>query len=225
MLELGMAAFAAGLLGGVHCLGMCGSFAVASAGGGSGRSKLGNAATHTLGRVTTYVALGALAGTVGSVATGWGWVGLAISGVLLAYFTLRLAGIGPAVRIRIPWVSRLAARSAKRGGFLGRYFFGVANGLLPCGLVYAALAMPIASGTTANGALVMLAFGIGTAPTMMGAAVLGGSLGRAPMGLRRALAVAILVGGVWSLVHRVPVEAVDGQAAVPECCRTEPGAQ
>lgn len=80
----------AGLAGSPHCVGMCGGFAVAAAGGPRGRA---SALAWSAGRLSTYAVLGALVGAFGGALPGPGWVGTAIAAAFLVYFAARLAGL------------------------------------------------------------------------------------------------------------------------------------
>ncbi|HEY0306176.1 MAG TPA: sulfite exporter TauE/SafE family protein [Longimicrobiales bacterium] len=194
MTELLAAAFMAGL-GSPHCASMCGGFA--SACSTSWRSSLG---WHA-GRLTTYATLGAAAGSLGHLLPGPAWIPFAISALLLVWFALVLAGAAPYVR-PIPGLARISSRFLTRTDVASRYFFGITTGLLPCGLVDAALGFAVAAGSAAVGALAMLAFGLATVPVL---AFLGGLANRIAMrGIwhRRALAVVILLVGLWSLASR-----------------------
>jgi uncharacterized protein len=94
---------------------------------------------------------------------------------------------------------------AARARFLGaQVLFGVANGFIPCGLVYAALALPTASASPVDGAVVMAAFGLGTFPAMFAVGWLSGRLRGLGLGWRRAMAVVVLVAGAWALTMRAP---------------------
>ncbi len=196
MLHTIAAAFAAGLLGSPHCLGMCGSFALAC----------GGRTAHTLawhaGKTSTYAVLGALAGGAGASVPGPTWIGTALSAALLLWFSAALAGLTAEPALRIPGIVRLATRTAQNDDLASRYLFGVVNGLLPCGLVYATLGVAVASGSAATGALAMTAFGIATMP---GLALLGG-LVRKAMGegvtARRVVALFIAVTGLWVISQR-----------------------
>lgn len=203
-------ALLAGLAGSPHCVGMCGGLATAAGGG---------PAWHA-GRLSTYAALGALAGAAGAVLPGPAWLPAAISLVFLAFFSARLAGWGAApplpaaLRPLFAW----AGRALRRPGGLGRYGFGLVNGLLPCGLVYAALALPVASGSAAKGALLMLLFGLGTVPALAVAAL---GLRRLTLRSRPArLTLAVLVFGLGAAAvgSRVP----PAGAAAPACHHATP---
>ena len=191
------AAAMAGLVGSPHCVGMCGGFALAC--GGSAR----HTALWHLGRLLTYSTLGAMAGALGSVVPGPGWVGAAISGALIVWFSAALAGLVPEPRVAVPGLGRLSAAFLTRPGPGSRLAFGLANGLLPCGLVYAALSIPVAAGDPLVGALAMLAFGAGTVP-VLSALVLGARrFGLGTLRARRLLAFGVLVAGLWSVAVRL----------------------
>ncbi len=189
-------ALLAGLLGSPHCAGMCGGFAV------SVSERPQDAVAWHLGRLSTYAGLGALAGLGGAALPGPGWVLSAVSIALLVWFSARLAGLVPEGHLRVPGLARLGARWMREPGVAGRYAFGLSTGLLPCGLVYAALGLPVALAHPGWGAAAMLAFGLGTIPVLAAAAVgLRGLAGRRPW-VRRALAAGVLAAGLWSIHAR-----------------------
>ena len=175
------AALLAGLVGSPHCVGMCGGFA-AACGAPSGRaSGLDRAAWH-LGRLTTYAVLGGLAGGFGSLIPGPTWLPTALSTVLMVAFALVLAGVIPEPSLRVPGASRLAA--------------------LPCGLVYAALAVPVASGSPLVGSVSMVAFGLGTVPVLALFTRGVRPLALRELWIRRLLAAGVLVAGLVSVALR-----------------------
>ena len=149
MIALFVGAFMAGLVGSPHCIGMCGPFAVLC-GDRASRS----VAWH-LGRLTTYAALGAVAGTAGRLLPGPSWIVTLVSAVLIIWFAGSLAGVWPEPNIVPPYLRRLATATAGAPGLAGRALFGLANGLLPCGLVYAALSIPVAVADPWLGALAL----------------------------------------------------------------------
>lgn len=192
-----------GLVGGLHCAGMCGPLMLALPIVGATRTRfvLGRIAYHT-GRIVVYAGLGALFGSIGQTLLLAGvqrWVSLAVglllvSGVLLSPRLLQFAWI-------VRGVSRL---KGTMGEFLRHRtlpslaVLGSLNGLLPCGLVYAACAAAAATGSILDGASYMFVFGLGTLPMMLGIS-LSGRLIPQPIRLRlRHLAPAsmALVGGL-----------------------------
>jgi len=190
------AAALAGLVGSPHCLGMCGPFALACGG------KVSHTAAWHAGKILTYAGLGVLAGLVGHSVPGPTWVATAVSATLVVWFAAGLAGLVPEPALRIPGLTRLATRAATRGDLGSRFLFGMATGLLPCGLVYATLGIAVASGDPLTGGLAMAAFGLGTAPAL---AALGLGVrrfaGDRPWS-RRILAALVLVAGLWVVFQR-----------------------
>jgi sulfite exporter TauE/SafE len=199
-----LAAAIAGMLATPHCAAMCGGFATACA-----RPRSGLAAWHA-GRVTTYVLLGAAAGTIGGTIPGPRWIPAALAAVLLVWFSAALAGITHPPTVRVPGLTRVAGTLARRNGIGARSLFGSLTGLLPCGMVYAALSMAVAAGGALTGAGAMLAFGAATVP---GLTVLSIGLQRVALRslwTRRAVALVILMLGLWSVSTRVATPADGG---------------
>jgi sulfite exporter TauE/SafE len=178
--------FVAGLAGGpMHCGPMCGGFVLGQVADGLARvPAAGLCEMHRLraavllpyhlGRLSTYVALGAAAGLGGSALA----QRPATSGVLfllaaLLFLGLALRRVAPAAPA---WLRRLPL-AVRRFAPSGGYWLGVSLGLLPCGFLYGALAAAAASGHAWSGALAMLAFGLGTAPTLVGVGLAGHAAG------------------------------------------------
>lgn len=186
----------AGLAGSPHCVGMCGGFASLCA-----RSLRGSIGWHA-GRLTTYAILGALAGYAGHLIPGPPWVALILSAVLMVYFAGVLAGVFPQLSLGGSRIARAGGALLGRTDTPSRYAFGLVTGLLPCGMVYMAIGMSVASGSPAAGALVMIAFGLGTVPML---AFLSGVVHRLlaqGMWVRRGMAALVLVLTLWSLGMR-----------------------
>ena len=189
-------AFLAGLIGSPHCVAMCGGFAATCA-----RTPAGAAAWH-LGRLTTYAVLGAIAALAGHALPGPPWVSAVVSVVLLTWFAGTLAGLLPEPRLAFPGVGNAMSRLVASDAPGSRYLFGMANGLLPCGLVYAALALPVALGSAPLGSLAMVLFGLGTVPALATLAAGISRLLRRGLWPRRLLAAGMLVVGLWSIAVR-----------------------
>ena len=182
-------AMLAGFAGSFHCVGMCGGFAcgLAQTRSGSKTALVIHSLLYIAGRVVTYAFIGALAGLLGQalidgqagmhgmVLTGEiGWVqrGLSIlAGLLMLVMAFELLGL----RRRVPatW-ARLGGESfarvfrslltAKRPS--AALALGVANGFLPCPLVFAFAAAAVVTGNVVDAVLLMTAFGLGTFPAM-----------------------------------------------------------
>jgi len=188
-------AFLLGLVGSLHCAGMCGPLALAlpPAGDTTPGYVVGRVA-YNLGRIATYCLLGILFGLVGwtfLLAGVQRWVSIALGvALLLGLFASRkLVRWNPAALV----VSHLKSRMAgllRRRSFASLAVLGLLNGLLPCGLVYAACAAAATTGSVLAGAQYMAVFGVGTVPMML-AISLSGKL--VPVSLRLKLRKAIPV--------------------------------
>jgi sulfite exporter TauE/SafE len=183
----------AGLLGSPHCVGMCGGFASAAG---------GQAPWHA-GRLAAYVVMGAVAGALGAPLWDLRAAGAVVTGSLLVWFCARLAGLAPEVHLRIPGLARIGTRVAARGGLTGRVLLGAFSALLPCGLLWSAVALAIGAGSAASGAAVLLAFGAGTLPALGFAAAGVRRLAAARPWTRRLVAACVLGAGLWSISVRV----------------------
>jgi hypothetical protein len=201
---LGIAA--AGAAGSVmHCAAMCGPFVLGQVSDRLARvpaarlcegARLGSALLlpYHAGRLTTYAALGALAAQVGAVAGAmpgvlrWVPATLLLAGALM--FLVHAAGrLSPRLRRVLPVPDRAPAAWVRGIGRMagwidrtrpgGGYLLGVALGFLPCGFLYAALAVAAASTSAAGGALAMLSFGLGTVPALVVVGIAGRQAGRA----------------------------------------------
>lgn len=159
-----------GLLGSLHCAVMCGPIALALPIGRSG--KYTSHLLHQSGRVVTYAILGALVGTLGAGISFAGWqqpLSIAVGILLLAGLLSKWPTLLNWKPYRTFYGSLQKQFSAKlRGGSPHRFLItGMINGLLPCGLVYAALISSMGTGTTINGIMMMVGFGIGTGPLLL----------------------------------------------------------
>jgi sulfite exporter TauE/SafE len=183
-----LAALFVGLFGTVHCIAMCGGIAGALSAGLAPEVRNRNRATlwcqlgYNAGRIISYVVAGTAVGLLGRLLASTAGLELArvllqgLAGLFMLLLGLYLTGWWP-----------LLARLEQAGSRLWRHIeplgrrllpirspfravpLGMLWGWLPCGLVYSALALAAASGSAIGGGLVMLAFGLGTLPSMLGA--------------------------------------------------------
>jgi sulfite exporter TauE/SafE len=220
---LQLTALTTGMMGSLHCLGMCGGIsatvALASPPADNAGTKEGNAVqvafanlpapvstrahasarptgapfnaganvfAFNMGRIASYSIAGALAGSVGGALAGLGqgWViseTLPVRLMLFLFANLMIIFTG----LYLMGVPQLLAPLEKAGGHLWRHvspyakkllplrshthaaLFGMLWGWIPCGLVYAMLLTAMSAGSAANGALTMIAFGVGTLPVML----------------------------------------------------------
>lgn len=194
--------FVTALLGSMaHCVTMCGPFVLMQSAARTGEPLLRRLAGAVLlryqaGRLVTYSALGAAAGGAGGWITGQGvqrWPLAVLLGCAALAFLIQAAArlmvlpAGPLALLSRPLADLIVPLAARRpGGFR----LGLLLGLLPCGLLYAALTAAAATGNALGGALAMLSFGAGTVPALAAVAL----AGRAALGRWRALADPALTG-------------------------------
>ena len=176
-----IAVFLVGLLGGVHCLGMCGSIVgIFTAQVPKDSVRWPFHLAYSSGRIASYAVAGALVGAVGQAgllmrdAVPVQHLLFALSSLMLVVLGLYLAGVWGAVRQlerlggglwkRLqPYTTKLLpVNTVPRALGLGALW-----GWLPCGLVYSVLLTALASGSAPRGALIMLAFGLGTLPNLL----------------------------------------------------------
>lgn len=231
-----LSVFLVGLLGGIHCAGMCGGI-VSLMSTGAARAKPVRrvipilperaAATlrvqlgYNLGRVTSYAVAGSIAGALGSAAALANRVlplqqaafvlanlvlvamGLYLTGALRSVAVLESAGQG-LWRAVGPHASRLLSAD----DFPRALAAGLAWGWVPCGMVYGVLIAALLTGSAADGALLMLAFGLGTLPNLL---LLGWSATFAQRWLRRrglriAAGLLVIGFGIAGLARIDPAE-------------------
>jgi len=175
-----VAAFMTGLLGSVHCIGMCGGIVGAlSMGIAKNRRSLPFLLFYNTGRLSSYVLAGFLIAGIGEASSDafnqdTQQIGMWLSGLFMIILGLYIAG----------WWQFLSILE-KAGGYFWRYIqpfgnkllpvnnyrhafmLGALWGWLPCGMVYAMLVFALSSQDSVQGGLIMLSFGLGTLPTLL----------------------------------------------------------
>lgn len=166
--------FILGFAGSVHCVGMCGPLALSLPFQQfSGWQKALAIGGYHLGRISSYMFIGIIAGIFGR---GLNWFGLTqiLSIVLGSFIVLSVVLPRLFTKMSLPFLngfkqwqittmqSILQKRSAPT-----MYIFGVLNGFLPCGLVYTAVAASLVAHTITESVLFMGSFGLGTVPAML----------------------------------------------------------
>jgi hypothetical protein len=226
-LSLYLTAFLVGLLGGVHCLSMCGGL-VGSLTMGLDRRIRGDPwlmlpyqLTYNLARVAGYATAGALFGGLGALLLQLDAFQImqrvlyGVAGIVMVLLGLYLGGWWRLIAL----VERLGAALWQRIEPLGRRLLPVRTPLqaaalgylwawIPCGLVYSVLITAVATGSMIEGALLMLAFGAGTLPNLLGIGLLAGAAARiAERVWVRQLAGLLVIGfglhALWQLVAGV----------------------
>ena len=226
-------AFFLGLAGSAHCVGMCGPIALAVP---SPNNTWSARTISTLilnsGRVVTYMLIGAMFGVFG--------VGVRLAGLqqgvsILAGVVLLMTLMIPGISRRIPMNSHVAMLIARGRSLLGRnllrtspealFLTGTLNGMLPCGLVYAAAIGASTMGSIKEAVLFMGVFGVGTWPALIALRMGGGMLGeRSRTVLRKAspvivstLAVLLILRGMELNIPFISPPPTTGPSALINC--------
>jgi sulfite exporter TauE/SafE len=211
-----LSAFVVGLLGGVHCVGMCGGI-VSAMTMSLDRTASGQFRFHmayNTGRIGSYMIAGGLMGGLGLMLAGYlpvkvaqqGLLGLA--GVFMVFLGLYLAGWwtilrrleefgGIAWKKIQPLGKGLLPVTSSRKAFL----LGMLWGWIPCGLVYSVLIWSISAGSVLEGGLMMLSFGLGTLPNLLAMGIIAEKLMafvRQPA-TRRAAGLIVIIFGAFTI--------------------------
>lgn len=226
-LALAGALHCAGMCGGFAVLARGGRGSTGAVGGRSaGGGGLGRFALYGTGKTLTYVVLGVVAGAAGAWLGGWSmgsrvlavFVGLVMIGAGLqlgGWFSVgrsTAATVGDGSPRSVPFFARVSARVSdwlrsfmgQRGPF-ALVGLGMVNGLLPCGLLYAALAAAAAAGGWWQGGAFMAVFGVGTLPALGLTAWLADRLSpRRRVLAARVGGVLLILFGVFTLLRGFP---------------------
>tara|TARA_R110001592_G_scaffold211976_2_gene464086 strand:- start:21947 stop:22657 length:711 start_codon:yes stop_codon:yes gene_type:complete len=200
-----------GLVSNFHCIGMCGPIALAlPVHNRSTGSKIAGIVIYNLGRILIYGAFGVVFGLFGKGLNISGYqqiVSLVLGvGILMILIFPRLfkgTKITSAFAVNIiqPLKQQFAKRFAKSSN-ASLFVFGMLNGLLPCGMVYMALAGALVAGTWYEGAFFMMLFGMGTLPAMLGMPFLGSMFkSRKKAWFRKVLPVLTFIFGVLLILR------------------------
>lgn len=194
---------------------MCGPIVLALPLTASERSKvIGQSLVYHLGRVLTYGVMGFFIGLFG-----WGvaiagyqqlfTIGLGVALVASAVFSTSISH--RFVRFNfmergLQWLRQSMSKSFSIRGPLSAFRIGLLNGLLPCGLVYVALAGAAVSGCMKHGFLYMVLFGLGTLPWMLAVMTFGNLQKHRFMKFRKWIPVALLLFGIYLIVRGVMID-------------------
>jgi hypothetical protein len=221
MTALVIAIFTASLLGSLHCAGMCGAFVAIAVNGGA--SKTATQSAYHGGRLITYLALGTVAGLLGSLVDMAAYLGglqpvaAILAGATMIGFAavalLRLHGARiPKLPLPKAMQEMLIAghrRAMNRGPIVRAGLIGLLTTLLPCGWLYAFVITAAGTARPELGALAMFVFWLGTLPVLVaigtGVQTLFGSLGKR---LPTVTCVIVLVAGIWTLLGRSGLSSV-----------------
>jgi len=180
-----ISAFVIGLMGSFHCAGMCGPIAIAlPLHGNTIPQKIFGGALYNIGRTITYGIMGAIFGLLGQ---GIQMIGFQQKVSVIMGVVMIISVIFPALfkyqySMDKSWFSMVGKLKKSIGqlfairSFSSLFFIGLLNGLLPCGLVYMAIAGAIGMGNVTEGSLYMILFGLGTIPMLLAISLAGNIL-------------------------------------------------
>jgi len=168
--------FIVGLLSGLHCVGMCGSFVIGytARDAEQGRSLFRSHLWYGAGKTLSYALFGAFFGFVGSafhITPGIGAASIGIAGVFLILYGLNVLNIFSALKaIRIkPLAALMQYAMEKRRRSRSPFFIGLFSGfILGCGPLQVLYVMAAGNGSALEGAKFLTLFGLGTLPALLG---------------------------------------------------------
>lgn len=206
-----LSALVLGLMGSFHCAGMCGPIAVAlPLHGNTVPQKIFGGALYNTGRTVTYGIMGAIFGLLGQ---GLQLIGFqqkvsVIMGALMIVSVLFPALFRNQYSMEKSWFSFVGKLKKTIGkmfsirSFSSLFFIGMLNGLLPCGLVYMAIAGAIGTGGVTEGSLYMILFGLGTIPMLLTIALAGNVLSAAiRKKINKLIPVLVVIVGVLFILR------------------------
>lgn len=200
-----------GFIGSLHCVGMCGPIALLLPIDRTNPVKAFlQVMQYHFGRLLSYAFLGIVFGLFGRGLFVAGmqqslslWIGaVLIAGLLIKYFfSLKAPVFRPYTRLLMRLQSAMG-KFIKNKSFYATFLMGILNGFLPCGMVYMALFGAVATGNSAEGAIYMMVFGLGTVPLMSAIALFGKKLPNIfRINYRRLIPVFILFMGIYFMVR------------------------
>ncbi len=237
-----LSALTLGLLGSFHCVGMCGPIALAiPLKTDSWFIRILGGLIYNIGRAVTYALMGAVFGLLGQglVMSGFQqWVSIIMGAIMIVSvlapnlyknrFDTEKSVFGFVGKVKVG-LRKLFTQSSHFSLFL----IGLLNGLLPCGLVYFAIAGAIATGSFYSGSLFMFVFGLGTIPMLLAVSLIGNLITvELRKKLTRVIPYAIVFIGILFILRglslgipylsppekamTIPVE--QAEETVPSCC-------
>lgn len=206
-----LSALVLGLMGSFHCAGMCGPIAIAlPLHGNTIPQKIFGGALYNIGRTVTYGIMGAIFGLLGQ---GVELIGFqqkisVIMGALMIVSVLFPALFKNQYSMDKSWFTFVGKLKKSIGkmfsirSFSSLFLIGLLNGLLPCGLVYMAIAGAIGTGEIVLGSLYMILFGLGTIPMMLSISLAGNVMSLAIRNkINKLIPVLVVVVGVFFILR------------------------
>lgn len=222
----------ASLAGSLHCAAMCGPFAAASGGTGTPGARIAAQSAYHVGRLVTYLALGAAAGFAGGAldlagsAAGIQRISAFVAGALLLVWGVStLTATRGFVKLgrRAPGgglLSRVLARVSALPAFPRAALLGLSTAFVPCGWLYAFVATAVGAGGVASAMTVLGAFWLGTVPALVVASLgFRGLTARLGARAKTVIAAVLVLSGLFVIGLRLsPSSEAPQGAAMPASC-------
>jgi sulfite exporter TauE/SafE len=221
MFALATAVLIASLLGSLHCAGMCGPFVAFAVNDSDGASKTGLQVAYHVGRLTTYMLLGAAAGATGALVdltttlAGLQPLAMGLAGGLMVLFgALELARVA-GLRLEHTRPPRWLTKTVQAGQRFAltlpstrrALVIGLLTTLLPCGWLYAFAITAAGTGHPLSGAILMAVFWVGTLPVLIALGVgVQTALGALGTRLPALCAIMLIAVGLWTLTGRAALD-------------------
>jgi hypothetical protein len=206
-----LSALVLGLMGSFHCVGMCGPIVLAlPLHGNTVQQKIYGGLLYNLGRTVTYALMGAIFGLLGqglrlvgfqqvvSVIMGSAMViSVLFPALFRNQYDLQKSSFKLVGKLKKSIVDLFSVRS-----FQSLFFIGLLNGLLPCGLVYIAIAGAIATSSVTTGIWYMVLFGLGTIPMLLVLGVAGNLAGnKLRQKINRFIPILVIIVGIFFILR------------------------
>jgi sulfite exporter TauE/SafE len=211
MIEIILEALVIGLVGSLHCAGMCGPIALAlPLNRKNALTKIVGTLSYNWGKMLTYGLLGLVFGLFGQglmLAGFQQWVSIILGAIMIVsvFFPVLFKNKALFDKLVSGFVSKMLGRLRSLfaiSSYQSLFLIGLLNGLLPCGLVYIAIAGAIETQNALNGSIYMLAFGLGTAPMLSAIAYLSSSLSnRIRQKLNKIIPVFVVLIGILFILR------------------------
>ena len=222
--------FLASLLGSLHCVGMCGPFALlASSPGPKTHSTYLPTMAYSTGRLVTYMIVGLIFGSIGMALNvgasfnQWQQAATLVAGLLMIGVGAIALGRYFGLQIRLPKLLSPVQQLLESGFVFAKnlppvyraFTIGALSSLMPCGWLYTFAIAAAGTGSPVWGGALMIAFWAGTVPIMV-ALMLG--IGKIGLGIQQRLP-AIMAGlviaiGLFTVIFRSPIAVADDQEVV-----------
>ena len=210
-MEILISGLVLGLMGSFHCAGMCGPIAIAlPLHGNTVPQKIFGGVLYNLGRTLTYGIMGAIFGLLGQ---GVEMIGFqqkvsVIMGGLMIFSVLFPSLFKHQYSMDKSWFSFVGKLKSTIGkmfsirSFSSLFLIGLLNGLLPCGLVYMAIAGAIGTGEVVLGSLYMVLFGLGTIPMLLSISLAGNIMSLAIRNkINKLIPVLVVIVGIFFILR------------------------